>query len=204
MAVTTSNNATIRGVSYTSGQSFKCYYSAKGATDSEGAPSTAKALTKGSTYYFLKKASGNAVTHSYLVGSTSSASSAIGWYKEEVFPYATYAVKYNANGGSGAPSQQTKTYGTNLTLSSVKPTRTGYEFLGWGTSETDTSVDYAPGATYSTNAAITLYAIWKIMGLTHIYTTSGWKQAIPYIYTTSGWKQVIPYVYTASGWKQCA
>lgn len=35
----------------------------------------------------------------------------------------TYTVAYNANGGSGAPSSQTKAYGTTLTLSSTKPTR---------------------------------------------------------------------------------
>ena len=36
-----------------------------------------------------------------------------------------YTVSYNANGGSGAPSAQTKTHGTNLTLSSTVPTRSG-------------------------------------------------------------------------------
>ena len=35
----------------------------------------------------------------------------------------TYTVKYDANGGSGAPSNQTKTYGVALTLSSTKPTK---------------------------------------------------------------------------------
>lgn len=73
----------------------------------------------------------------------------------------TYAVNYNANGGSGAPSAQTKTYGTDLTLSSTTPTRSGYTFMGWGTSASDTSVDYAAGAKYTSNAAITLYAIWR-------------------------------------------
>jgi len=34
-----------------------------------------------------------------------------------------YTVSYNANGGSGAPGSQTKNYGSNLTLSSTKPTR---------------------------------------------------------------------------------
>ena len=43
----------------------------------------------------------------------------------------SYSVKYNANGGSGAPSSQTKWHGTALTLSSTKPTRTGYTFKGW-------------------------------------------------------------------------
>ena len=74
----------------------------------------------------------------------------------------TYTVSYNANGGSGAPANQTKTYGINLTLSSTKPTRTNYKFMGWGTSASSTTVAYAAGATYTTNAAITLYAIWEI------------------------------------------
>ena len=74
----------------------------------------------------------------------------------------TYTVSYNANGGSGAPGNQTKTYGVNLTLSSVKPTRTNYNFKGWGTSAGSTTVAYAAGATYTENAAITLYAIWEL------------------------------------------
>lgn len=74
----------------------------------------------------------------------------------------TYSVKYNANGGTGAPSSQTKTYGVSLTLSSTKPTRTNYTFKGWGTSSGATTVAYAAGASYTKNAAITLYAIWEL------------------------------------------
>ena len=74
----------------------------------------------------------------------------------------TYAVTYDANGGTGAPAAQTKTYGTTLKLSSTKPTRTNYNFLGWGTSTSSTTVAYAPGANYTANAAITLYAIWEL------------------------------------------
>lgn len=74
----------------------------------------------------------------------------------------TYTVSYNANGGSGAPSSQTKTYGVTLTLSSTKPTRTNYTFKGWGTSASATTVAYSSGASYTTNAAITLYAIWEL------------------------------------------
>lgn len=74
----------------------------------------------------------------------------------------TYTVKYDANGGTGAPANQTKTYGQTLTLSSTKPTRTNYNFLGWGTSAASTTVAYAPGADYTGNSAITLYAIWSL------------------------------------------
>lgn len=86
---------------------------------------------------------------------------------------ASYTIAYNANGGSGAPSSQTKYYGKNITLSSTKPTRTGYAFKGWGTSASDTSVDYAAGATYSANAGITLYAIWTAITYTVSYNANG-------------------------------
>lgn len=72
----------------------------------------------------------------------------------------SYTVTYNANGGNGAPSNQSKVYGSTITLSSSKPTKSGFTFLGWGTSQSDASVDYNPGAKYSANANITLYAIW--------------------------------------------
>ena len=74
----------------------------------------------------------------------------------------TYTVSYNANGGTGAPGNQTKTYGKALTLSSTKPTRPNYNFLGWGTSATATSVAYTAGASYTTNSAVTLYALWEL------------------------------------------
>ena len=72
----------------------------------------------------------------------------------------SYKITYNANGGSGAPGQQTKWYGENLTLSTTKPTRTGYTFKGWSTSSTATSASYSAGGTYTANAAATLYAVW--------------------------------------------
>ena len=74
----------------------------------------------------------------------------------------TYTVKYNANGGSGAPSNQTKTYGKTLTLSSVKPTRESYSFLGWATSANATEAAYTSGASYEDNNNLTLYAVWEL------------------------------------------
>lgn len=85
---------------------------------------------------------------------------AITWYAG--WTAYTYTVKYNANGGSGAPGQQTKTYGVTLTLSSTKPTRTNYTFKGWGTSSGSTTVAYAAGGKYTANASVTLYAIWTL------------------------------------------
>lgn len=74
----------------------------------------------------------------------------------------TYAVKYNANGGSGAPSSQTKTYGTALTLrkETEEPTRVGYTFKNWNTKKDGSGTSYSSGGSYKTNAAVTLYAQW--------------------------------------------
>lgn len=74
----------------------------------------------------------------------------------------TYTVVYNANGGTGAPGNQTKTYGVSLTLSSTIPTRTNYTFKGWGTSASAMTASYAAGGSYTANAGITLYAIWEL------------------------------------------
>lgn len=79
----------------------------------------------------------------------------------DVDKLSTYTISYNANGGSGAPGSQTKTHGTDLKLSSTKPTRSGYTFVNWNTKSDGSGTNYASGATYNTNANITLYAIWK-------------------------------------------
>lgn len=85
---------------------------------------------------------------------------------------AKYTVSYNANGGSGAPSSQTKYYGKTLTLSSTKPSRTGYTFKGWATTASG-SVSYNSGASYTANASVTLYAVWQANTYTVKYNANG-------------------------------
>ena len=71
-------------------------------------------------------------------------------------------VTYNANGGSGAPSAQTAVATSAITLSSTKPTFTGYAFKRWSTEADDSGVAYTPGGTYGINVpSDTLYAIWN-------------------------------------------
>ena len=77
-----------------------------------------------------------------------------------ISPLASHTVSYNANGGSNAPSAQTKWYGSILTLSTQVPTRTNHTFQGWATSSTG-AVAYQPGGQYGNDANVTLYAIWK-------------------------------------------
>lgn len=89
------------------------------------------------------------------------------------FALNTWTVSYNANGGSGAPSSQTKTYGINLTLSATVPARTGYDFLGWSKSNTATTATYSAGSTYTANEGAILYAVWKIKTYTISYDATG-------------------------------
>jgi uncharacterized repeat protein (TIGR02543 family) len=85
---------------------------------------------------------------------------------------ATYTISYNANGGTNPPARQSKWAGTNISISTAKPTRTGYTFQGWATSSGG-GVVYASGATYSANASVTLYAVWKAITYTISYNANG-------------------------------
>jgi len=85
----------------------------------------------------------------------------------------TYAITYNANDGTGAPDNQTKSYDVALTLSSAKPTRTGYSFARWNTSVDGTGTSYASGASYADNADVTLYAQWTANIYTVTYNANG-------------------------------
>ena len=69
-------------------------------------------------------------------------------------------IYYDANGGYGAPDTQKKNYGEGIILSSKEPKRDGYNFNGWSSSKNAVSVEYKPGANYSNNKTITLYAVW--------------------------------------------
>ena len=148
--------------------SYTVAYNANGGS---GAPSSQtkwkdQALTLSSTkptrtgYSFQGWATSASGSVAYAAGASYTANAAVTLYA--VWKANTYTVSYNANGGSGAPGNQTKTYGQTLTLSSTKPTRTNYNFKGWGTSASATTVSYAAGASYTANAAITLYAVWEL------------------------------------------
>ena len=93
-----------------------------------------------------------------------------------------YSVSYSANGGSGAPATQTKTYGVDLTLSTVQPTRSGYDFMGWATSSSSTSVSYAPGDNYADNADTTLYAVWQLTNYDFSVSDLTFSKDDPYKY----------------------
>ena len=78
-----------------------------------------------------------------------------------VFKQAEHTVKYDANGGTGAPAAQTKYYANALTLSSSKPAYTNRIFKGWATKKDAAAAEYQPGASYTADSDVTLYAVWE-------------------------------------------
>ena len=77
----------------------------------------------------------------------------------------TYAVTYNANAGTdtvtGMPTNGEKQHNVAYTIANG-PTREGYSFRGWSTTEGENnSVTHAEGTSYTTNEVLNLYAVWQ-------------------------------------------
>lgn len=76
----------------------------------------------------------------------------------------TYTVTYNAYGATSgtAPASQTKYHGIDLTLAtnSGSLAKSGYTFTGWNTAVDGSGTSYPAAGTYSTDATVTLYAVW--------------------------------------------
>ena len=73
----------------------------------------------------------------------------------------TFIISYDANGGSGVPSDGMKLKGENYLISDVIPVRGGYTFLGWNSDKDATTAKYLGGDSYSADENLTLYAIWS-------------------------------------------
>lgn len=101
--------------------------------------------------------------------------------ESEAATYYYLKVTYDANGGSGAPTDNTVYSDTDryidYKISTTKPTRSGYTFLGWDTWDNRVYASYLSGTTYefyssstssSSPAVKKLYAIWTPVTMTII------------------------------------
>lgn len=163
-------------------------------------------FSQGSTYYlFLYTKSTNDI---YALDYGSGKFSAEITYTEKEF-----TITYDANGGYGAPSSQTKGYNTVLTLRTGVPSKndtidgsytvtldatggevspaelvstitTSYEFTHWNTKSNGTGISYSSGASYTNNDNLRLYAIYSSETTTEELTLS---TATRNGYTFLGW-----------------
>lgn len=81
-----------------------------------------------------------------------------------------FELKYDANGGTGAPDSQTRTAShptvnqVTFTVRDQIPTKEGCTFKGWADSATATDAQYQPGGTIAVkheNSPKTVYAVWE-------------------------------------------
>lgn len=135
------------------------YYKVNGAS-SYTSTTTNKTLSvnSGTTYYYYGVPQTGYTMNSCTSSSPCSGTMTSSVTKTLTASRKTYTISYNANGGTGAPSSQTKTYGITLTLSNTKPVKIGYPFLGWTINSSGTGTLYQPGGSFTTNANTTLYA----------------------------------------------
>ncbi len=73
-----------------------------------------------------------------------------------------YSLYYDANGGYGAPSTVQLHLDESVTISSEKPERDDYTFLGWALSGSAEKAEYYPEGEFTMgDGSVTLFAVWK-------------------------------------------
>ena len=91
------------------------------------------------------------------------------WVKDVAGNYSVqhimaYQITYDANQGVNAPAKQFQAENTDLILTTAKPKRERYTFLGWSTAVTpgnsDADVQFPAGSKLNLNADTTLRAVW--------------------------------------------
>ena len=87
----------------------------------------------------------------------------------------TNYVTYNANGGTGAPTDGgLHNAGTVVTVKAGTPEKTGYTFTGWTLDPSGTGTVYTAGSTFVMPAtAVVLYAKYNINSYTVTYNANG-------------------------------
>jgi len=108
-----------------------------------------------------------------------------------------YPVTYNGNGADGGSmTSQTKQAGVALTLSDNGYTRAGYVFVEWNTAPDGSGTGYAEGASYTADAALALYAIWRKAALPLYANVGGVIKQVERVYLNDGGviRECRPYV----------
>ena len=72
-----------------------------------------------------------------------------------------YELSYDLQGGSATIGNQHKYYGETISITSVIPSKVGYDFIEWNTSKDGSGNSYLSNSEYSENKNNVLYAIWK-------------------------------------------
>ena len=110
-------------------------------------------------------------------GTTAPSTSLSNWSSGSSYTLsATRFLSYDANTGTGAPSQTSGTdsgSGWATTVSGTAPTKSGSTFAGWNTNSSGTGTNYASNAAITLTANVTLWAKWTANSVIPTITMSG-------------------------------
>lgn len=126
----------------------------------------------------------------------------------------TYTINYHGNGNnSGSTASSTHTYDVNKALTANGFVKTGYNLLGWSTSQNATAPTYSDkqvvkNLSSTQGATLNFYAVWEIgtytqtfdanggMGGTSVTRTYNTELVAPFVYreghTFTGWQPEVP------------
>ena len=107
----------------------------------------------------------------------------------------SYTIHYDANGGQNAPEDQHCEYGQSVTITSKKPTMTGFVFKGWSRDKNAAAAAYVSGETVKNlvtdeGGSVTFYAVWDEDSFGLKYNANG---------GTNASSEVVYYEYNESG-----
>lgn len=128
----------------------------------KGQTITALSFENGFAQFLLEDGKMAFVSASYLV------------YVADI-PLKTYDIVYEIGDAGGRITNQIKTEGFDLTLSSKAPWKIGMNFLGWSLTPNpapDATPDFQPGDVYTTDAPLTLYPIFAVKQYTITFLDS--------------------------------
>ena len=80
--------------------------------------------------------------------------------------------------------------------------RAGYELLGFAASASAEEAAYAPGASYTASAAVTLYAVWAALGLAFVDNGASVDAYQVFIEDGSAFGQYAPFVDYGTKWEE--
>lgn len=76
------------------------------------------------------------------------------------FSINSYIVNFDANGGENAPDELTDVYNSTITIPESIPTKEGFTFVGWATSNKAKKAEYNVGDSITLTKDVNLYAVW--------------------------------------------
>ncbi len=117
----------------------------------------------------------------------------------------SYKLVYDLDGGTGSIADSTFKVGDKVTITSVVPTKEGYNFLGWSTKKNASSASYKAGDSVTLNDAydgsVRLYAVWESKGYKIKYDSNGGNGTISdSIYKLGESKKLTKNTFTKEGY----